>query len=103
MGKLIIVSKNAELELYTIAHYILVEFGIKASEKFLDKYNKKVFLISSFPQRYPFYDEENEIRKAVLNKYCILFYKEFEENIRIISVFDTRQDPDKIPDHKLYP
>jgi plasmid stabilization system protein ParE len=98
MAKLIVTSFNAELELYSITHYILVEFGIKATEKFLQNYSKKVNLIAGFPQRYPFYDEEKEIRKAVLNKYCIIFYKEFEENISIISVFDTRQDPDKIPE-----
>jgi plasmid stabilization system protein ParE len=56
----------------------------------------KVKLIAGFPERYPLYNEQTNIREAVLNRYCVIFYKEFEEEISIVSVFDTRQDPHKI-------
>jgi plasmid stabilization system protein ParE len=69
---------------------------LRILDNFLDLYQAKINVIAEHPSRYPIIHQASELRKAVLTKHNIILYREKDAHIEIISIFDTRQNPDKI-------
>lgn len=97
MNKPVIITAAANIELDAVVFYLITNWGKKVTDNFLSLYNAKVSIIANSPHRYPIIDHKKKIRKAVLTKHNIILYRETDKFIEIISVFDTRQDPDKMP------
>jgi plasmid stabilization system protein ParE len=55
---------------------------------------KVLMLISRNPKLFP-KSEFKEVRRAVIKKFNILYYRENDNRIEIISFFSNRQAPDK--------
>jgi plasmid stabilization system protein ParE len=53
-------------------------------------------LISENPKLFPIVHNDLKIRKCVISKQNILFYREVHKNIEIVRLFDSRQDPKKL-------
>ena len=96
MAKSVLLTLSARAELETILIYLLENWGISITTNFMELYDAKIAIISTYPKRYPVLYPHKELRKAVLTKYNIILYTEKEDHIEIISVFDTRQYPTKI-------
>ena len=96
MAKPVFITTAAQNDLDNILFYLSENWGISVLENFLALYEAKISLIAEYPTRYPILHEESKLRKAVLTKHNIILYREKTNNIEIISIFDTRQDPDKI-------
>ena len=96
MAKPIQLTPNAEADLTAISEYILTSFGRLALNHFYELYESKLALIASYPTRYPILQKKNKIRKSVITKQSVILYIDTPEEIRVISVFDTRQNPENI-------
>jgi len=48
------------------------------------------------PEIFPIYQLKTEIRKAVINKKTILYYKTIENEIYLIAFYDTRKGIHKL-------
>lgn len=53
-------------------------------------------MILQDPHVFPIINKEFKIRKSVITKQNTLFYREKENKIEIVRLFDTRQDPNKL-------
>ena len=49
-----------------------------------------------FPISYPPFEKFPDIRKCVLTKHISLYYKINNKDIEVLTLFDTRQNPDKL-------
>lgn len=96
MAKPVFITPAAQDDLDNVLFYLSENWSIAVLENFLALYEAKINLIAESPTRYPFINEKNLLRKAVLTKHNIILYREKPDHIEIISVFDTRQDPDRI-------
>lgn len=96
MGKPVLLTSHAYADLDAISAYLVENWSLSVLENFLSLYETKIKVISEFPSRYPFIHSSSGLRKAVLTKHNIILYREKPEHIEIISIFDTRQNPDKI-------
>ncbi len=96
----IIVSKLAFSKVRQIADYIAAKFSVNDRNNFLNKFEKNALLIQQNPELFP-KSEFNKTRyKCVLSKYTTIYYQYNSKTVKIVSVFDTRQNPKKIKNTK---
>lgn len=94
----VFLSKRAESKLLELNMYLLESWGLKTRDKFISKLTNKIKQISSQPNSCPKSSEYKNLYKCVVTKHTILYYRiSHEQNrIEIITVFDTRQNPNKL-------
>ena len=68
-------------------------WGNKFVEKFEAKVLKCIDTIFSSPYLYQIADEGTEIRKCLLHKNCLMYYKVDSNIIVIVCFWDNRQEP----------
>ncbi|WP_026978849.1 type II toxin-antitoxin system RelE/ParE family toxin [Flavobacterium tegetincola] len=89
-------SKKSIADIRKISEYIEVKFSLRIKSVFLEKLRKNFDYIFSSPESFPLSEYEN-LRKCVVTKQTSIFYKiEGIDKIYIVSVFDTRQNQNKI-------
>lgn len=96
MVKPVLITPLAKEDLENVSNYLFENWGLNVLENFLALYEIKILTIAEFPTRYPVIHEPSGLRKAVLTKHNIILYREKPGSVEIISVFDTRQNPEKI-------
>ena len=96
MKREIIFSKNAEKSLIDLLEYLELKWSIKVKDKFISKLDKSIYLIQKEPEIFTKSQINKNIYKCVLNKQITIFYRFNTEEIQILSLFDTRQNPTKI-------
>lgn len=91
-------SELAESKLKILAQHLLENWNYKVKMDFLTKLANKVEQISLQPESCPKSNEFGGIYKCVVTKQTTFFYRiNFDvSEIEIITIFDTRQDPEKI-------
>jgi addiction module RelE/StbE family toxin len=93
-------SEEAENNLEEITEYIINNWNDSVLEKFLYKLNKSVNHIQEFPESFPVSLVVDGIRKCVINKQISLFYSVTKSKVEIHSLFDNRQDDEKLKSKK---
>ena len=94
--KKIIISKTATKNALEIAEYIEVKFSLKFRNEFIEKVNKAFELIRSNPEIFPKSEINANRFRFVLTKQTTIYYRFNNSEIRILALFDTRQNPKKI-------
>ena len=90
------ISKTAEENLDAVLNFIESRWSKKSKEMFLVKFQKAISIISMNPEVFPKSSINKKYRKCVVTKQSSLLYSFGSNEIRIHSIFDTRQDPNKI-------
>lgn len=91
-------SELAESKLLKLNNYLLENWNLKTRNKFIDKLSEKIRQIAKQPQSCPESSEFKGLYKCVITKQTTFYYRvsiELKE-IEIITLFDTRQHPDKL-------
>ena len=78
-----------------IVSYLVRNWGITAANNFIDRFREVIEILSENSEIFPFEDNVKRVQKCILTKHNILYFKETNV-IRIISIFDTRQNPKKL-------
>ncbi|MFA9186726.1 type II toxin-antitoxin system RelE/ParE family toxin [Flavobacterium magnesitis] len=91
-------SETALKNLREIKFYLISKWSERVYIKFKDNIIKTVDLISKNPEAFP--KSDKNIYKCVLSKQTTIFYRFNSTEIQILSVFDTRQNPNKLKDLK---
>ena len=53
-------------------------------------------LIKSFPYSFPFFLSEKKIRRCPVTKHNMIYFRIEENEIYVLTVFDTRRNPDSL-------
>jgi len=96
MAKEVYLNPIAEINYENILDYVFDNFGITVTNNFIERFEQTCVLIGENPEIYPFSNRSKQIRKCVLTKHNTIYFKEYDNSIRIIIIFDSRQDPDKL-------
>ncbi|MBA0883575.1 type II toxin-antitoxin system RelE/ParE family toxin [Flavobacterium undicola] len=96
MKREIIFSKNAEKSLIDLLGYLELKWSIKVRDKFISKLDKSIYLIQNEPEVFPKSQINKNQHRCVLSKQTTIYYSYNSKQIRILALFDTRQNPLKI-------
>ena len=92
----IIWSDESLKNLDTLITYLEQNWTEKEIGKFLSNLDKRIKLISLNPLIFASTPKSRNIRRSVLSKQTSIFYRITDDSIEILSIFDTRQNPDKL-------
>jgi plasmid stabilization system protein ParE len=90
------ISKTAEENLDAVLNFIEGRWSKKSKEMFLVKFQKAISIISMNPEIFPKSSVDKKYRKCVITEQSSLLYSFGSNEIRIHTIFDTRQDQNKI-------
>ena len=94
----VFLSIQAEKKLLQINNYLLYKWSAKVRDQFIEKFTQKINQISDQPQSCHQSKDFEGLYKCVVTKQTTFYYRIlFDKNeIEIITIFDTRQNPDKL-------
>ena len=92
----IIITDKAKINIINIFDYLELKWNLKVKTKFAFKLNEMIKLIKINPDIFIISEKNKRLRKCVVTKQSTLYYSFDSNQIIIVSLFDTRQDPKKI-------
>jgi plasmid stabilization system protein ParE len=96
MAKEVILTPRAIANYEKILEYLMYHWGLKVTNDFIDRLNESINMVAQYPERFPFENKIKPVQRCIVTKHNILYFKETPENIRVLTIFDTRQDPEKL-------
>ena len=87
---------NAKAKLSNIYKFILDNWNIRIADEFINKLKYKLQILSYFPHIGQKSLKKKDVRKYIISEQINLFYKIEKNKIIILTLFDTRQNPDKL-------
>jgi|WetSurMetagenome_2_1015567.scaffolds.fasta_scaffold1239954_1 plasmid stabilization system protein ParE len=88
-------SLKAVENLQKIINYLKENWSEKEIKNFSIRLDSYLRIIEKSPETFPAAKSKLNIRRAVLTKHNTLYYKVEEDSIRLLALFDNRQDPKK--------
>lgn len=95
MKKKVIWSPTARKSLRRTSNFISELWNEQVKSEFLNQLNFRIEQIQTNPELAPTY-EDSEVRKLVIHKSVSLYYMNLPEHLRLLLVWDNRQDPAKL-------
>lgn len=91
-------SELAKFKLNKLTTYLLENWSLHTKIDFLKKLDNKIVQIKTQPYSCIKSSEFKGLYKCVVTKHTTFYYRVFEkqQEIEIITIFDTRQNPDKL-------
>ena len=76
--------------------YLQQEWNDKVIERFIDKTDKLIILISEQPLLFPFAHKKKSIRKCLVVKQVSLYYRVQKDTVYLITFWNNYQHPHKL-------
>ena len=92
----IIWSDEALKNLARIIEYLEQRWTEREIRNFSRLLDRQISLIQTNPELFPTSSTSNGLRKAVLTKQTTIFYRIDDLKIKIVTLFDNRQNPNKM-------
>ncbi|OQY04828.1 MAG: hypothetical protein B6I20_02340 [Bacteroidetes bacterium 4572_117] len=89
----ITISKRAEKRIDDIFEYLEQKWPNKVKEDFKIKLLKQVDFLRQNPHMFPVSQVKDGLRKCLITKHNALYYRIKEQEVEIITIHDTRQNP----------
>ena len=91
-------SDEALNNLKGIIDYLENRWTKREIKKFIQLLDKQLKLIADNPFLFAESDKSNGLRKSVLSRQTTIYYRVTNYEIRIITLFDNRKNPNKLTD-----
>ena len=95
MSRIVIISKLAEQKLDKLFDYLVSKWSVKVKNEFIKKLDKSISVIKEQPESFPSSEKGKGLRKCVITKQTTLYYRFDKDKVKIVTLFDTRQNPNK--------
>ena len=96
MERIIIISKTAEKKLDILFKYLLENWSLKVKSEFIKNLDKNISIIQKNPESFPESENKIGLHKCVITKQTSLFYRFNSKRIVVVTIFDNRQEPNKL-------
>jgi len=96
MVKRVTFSPKAIENTKEIILYLKKEWSEKSAKKFINILREKISYIKRFPNSYHSLSGKEHIRRCVVSKQITLYYRLIKNEIEVITLFDSRQNPNKL-------
>ena len=98
MERDVILSKRAKIKLEQLLEYLEQNWSVRVKHDFIKKFDKSLKIIQKNPDSFPKTNFVKGLHKCVITKQNTIYYRISEMEIEIITLFDTRQNPEKLFD-----
>ncbi|MGM0650786.1 MAG: type II toxin-antitoxin system RelE/ParE family toxin [Bacteroidota bacterium] len=95
----IVWTDEALVNLSNIFDYLKQRWTEKEIRNFSRLLYRQINLIQSNPRLFPASATSKSLRKSVLTKQTTIYYRIDNKEVRIVTLFDNRQNPKKIRNH----
>ena len=95
-GFKLIWTDRAIRDLKNIIDYLSDNWTYRELQKFAQKLDKRLIIIASNPSIFPQTSKRKNVRKSVLTKHTVIYYKQEKDGVIILTLFDPRQNPKKL-------
>ena len=96
MKRRVIISKTAENKIEKLFEYLLENWSNKVKFDFIKKLDRSIHIIQSNPESFPKSKIKKGLHKFVITQQTTLIYRFNSTKIIIVTIFDTRQNPNKL-------
>lgn len=96
MAKPVELTEIAEQDLEQITDCLIETWGIDVCNKFITHFEKVSNVISGSPRMYRMINKRARVRMCILTKQNTIYFRERRQKIEILTIFDSRQNPDKL-------
>ena len=83
-------------DLQNIIDYLNSNWTQKEIQNFVKRLDKRLEIIIGNPKLFPKTRKRRNVRKSVLSKHTVIYYKMEKDVVTILTLFDPRQDPKKL-------
>jgi len=91
----VVLSPVAAEKLEQLLQYLRTEFSERTMRSFLSRLEKSVSSIQRYPESCPASLKVRSVRKCIVTKQTVFFYRVSKNRIEILALFDARQHPAK--------
>ncbi|MCB0801982.1 MAG: type II toxin-antitoxin system RelE/ParE family toxin [Flavobacteriales bacterium] len=91
-------TTEANRNLIDIEEYLINKWSEKVAKSFFKKLDSRLEIISRRPLVFPATQHSQHLRRCVLTKQTTIYYLVKSKYVEVISIFDTRQTPDRNPE-----
>jgi plasmid stabilization system protein ParE len=88
-------SQEAVENLNKIIQYLEENWTEKEIKKFVLMLEKQISIIKTQPDSFP-KANKLDVRRSVLSNQTTIYYNIYQDTIRIVTIFDNRQNPKKL-------
>lgn len=96
MSRKVVISRTVEKKLEKLFEYLIKEWSVKVKNDFVTKLDSTIEIIKNQPEIFPESKKGKGLRRCVITKQTTLYYRYSTKQINIVTVFDTRQNPNKL-------
>ena len=89
-------SDRALADLKNTIDYLTETWTSKEIRNFAQRLEKRLNLISDNPTLFPQTTRRKNVRKSVLTKHTVIYYKAKSNVVTIVALFDPRQNPKRL-------
>ena len=96
MDREVIFSRIAKEKFVALLEYLEALWSFRVEDAFISKFDKCIYIIQKKPDVFPASDIDKKQHRCVVTKQTTIYYSFNAKQIRITTLFDTRQHPNKI-------
>jgi len=89
-------SDRAIADLKNIIDYLIENWTQREIQNFSRRLDKRLDLIFVNPNLFPRTTKRKNVRKSVLTKHTVIYYKTESNVVTIVTLFDPRQNPKRL-------
>lgn len=89
-------ASQAELTYAQNLEYLSKRWNAKVISDFFDITDDMLTKIAKNPSLFPIYDKQSNIRYCVLHKAITIYFKDSDDDIYLITFWNTYQNPDAL-------
>jgi plasmid stabilization system protein ParE len=89
-------SPLALKDLENVLDYLDEHWPAEVRERFLSELTNNIFHIQNSLSLFPVIEKKRGVRKCVVTKHNSLYFRLAVNEIQILRLYDSRQDPDKL-------
>jgi len=96
MAKKVLLTKSAAIDYENIIDYLINDWSIEVALNFAERFDEVLISLSVEPGRFPYFDKIKQVQRCIVTKHNILYFQETADFVKVITVFDTRQNPERL-------
>jgi len=96
MARVVRLSKKASIKFDNIIEHLESEWSEKVKDEFILKLDKAMDHLAQFPASHPKSETIKGLHRYVIARQTTIFYRFNKNVVTIVTLFDNRQDPNKI-------
>jgi plasmid stabilization system protein ParE len=96
MKRKVVLSKRAKTKLENLFLFLETEWSLSVKNEFIKNLDHALQIIQNNPESFAKTAVLKGVHKCVVTRQNTLYYRFTESSIEIITIFDSRQDPDKL-------